>query len=553
MAGNIEKTLVLKDGFSSAFQKLIDAAEESVEAVGETEESLDDLASAAEMWQQVVTYMGQENLRTIGSLENLRDAFGYVMNEIQDNGPLAEMAYESLTRAMEKNGVKWTKAAYGMNDASLLAKHSIEDLARKGFLQYKRAADDATKASTRFGRSQSSLARRLLRLGATFFTLRKIIAMFRKTLEAAPDKIVKPFQDIQDTMRRLTMGPFLAALDAMGGPLNRLNSVLNSPAGQRFAAGLERVGYFIGQIIGGVINLGSSIMTWLGDHSQQVIIGLSIALAILAAAFVVANASALPLMLLVGALIMIFYALGAAAVEMGITVQDVLGAIGEGVGVLYAFVYNIIADIWNVIAAFAEFFGNVFNNPIAEIKALFLELGNFILGVLGSIANAIDAVFGSNLSGAVSTFLGGLQTKVQNKINDLHAQNPDRFSLDRMSKIDANVKKQEFGGKFRELGGLGGLGGGYGAQLKDINRNTGSAAKSAKSIADKLNEEDLKALIDVAEQKFISKINLSHSTPVINVNGQNTGNTEADRQALADALSRMLVEQVSAGSTYYPW
>ena len=62
----------------------------------------------------------------------------------------------------------------------------------------------------------------------------------------------------------------------------------------------------------------------------------------------------------------------------------------------YAFGYNLIADIWNFIATFAEFFANVFVDPIGSIERLFLGLADSVLGGLETIANAIDAVFGSS-------------------------------------------------------------------------------------------------------------------------------------------------------------
>ena len=75
----------------------------------------------------------------------------------------------------------------------------------------------------------------------------------------------------------------------------------------------------------------------------------------------------------------------------------------------------------------------------------------------------------------------------------------------------------------------------------------GSAGAIEKSLG--LAEEDLKSLVDVAEQRYVNRINLTSQTPVININGANTGNTQADRQRLADQLRDVLLEQMSAGSS----
>lgn len=79
--------------------------------------------------------------------------------------------------------------------------------------------------------------------------------------------------------------------------------------------------------------------------------------------------------------------------------------------------------------------------------------------------------------------------------------------------------------------------------LGEIAGGVGSIEKSV-SMA----EEDIKSLVDIAERKYINQINLTSQTPVINVTGQNTGNTAADRTNLANALRDILIEQVASGS-----
>lgn len=63
-----------------------------------------------------------------------------------------------------------------------------------------------------------------------------------------------------------------------------------------------------------------------------------------------------------------------------------------------------------------------------------------------------------------------------------------------------------------------------------------------------MSDEDIKALVDVAERRYVNNINLTSQTPVINVNGANTGRTAQDRRALADAIEQILLEQWASGS-----
>lgn len=81
-------------------------------------------------------------------------------------------------------------------------------------------------------------------------------------------------------------------------------------------------------------------------------------------------------------------------------------------------------------------------------------------------------------------------------------------------------------------------------QVQDIGGSVGSIAKSIDAT-----QEDIKSLVDVAERRYVNNINLTAQTPVINVNGQNTGRTAADRQNLANAIRDVLLEQMSSGSS----
>ena len=65
-------------------------------------------------------------------------------------------------------------------------------------------------------------------------------------------------------------------------------------------------------------------------------------------------------------------------------------------------------------------------------------------------------------------------------------------------------------------------------QVEGIGGSVGNIEKSIDAT-----QEDIKSLVDVAERRYVNNINLTAQTPVINVNGQNTGRTAADRQNLA--------------------
>lgn len=97
------------------------------------------------------------------------------------------------------------------------------------------------------------------------------------------------------------------------------------------------------------------------------------------------------------------------------------------------------------------------------------------------------------------------------------------------------------------IGGSGGIGGTVGGIGDSVGGSLGSDVGAIKKEV-AMSEEDLKSLVDMAERKYVNEINLNAQTPVITVNGQNTGNTKEDRKALANAIRDILVEQASSAS-----
>ena len=78
--------------------------------------------------------------------------------------------------------------------------------------------------------------------------------------------------------------------------------------------------------------------------------------------------------------------------------------------------------------------------------------------------------------------------------------------------------------------------------LGDISKNVKGIKKSVD-----LSNEDVKMLVDVAARRYVNQVNLTSQTPVITINGQNTGNTKEDMAALESMLKTVLAEQWAAG------
>ena len=183
-------------------------------------------------------------------------------------------------------------------------------------------------------------------------------------------------------------------------------------------------------------------------------------------------------------------------------------------------------------------------------------MADTILGILESIASAIDTLFGTGLASAVSGLRGrlgdwansfGEATVWREPINasDLH--------LERMEYGDAWNKGYDWGSNF-SIGDVLGLGNipeisiptytpasSLLGDIGDIGKNTGKTAGNTSALKDAVDmtNEDLKMLVDMAERQYVAQVNLTAQSPVINITGQNTGNTADDRAAMADAIKRV--------------
>ncbi|MFR1035888.1 MAG: tape measure protein [Acutalibacteraceae bacterium] len=287
------------------------------------------------------------------------------------------------------------------------------------------------------------------------------------------------------------------------------------------------------------------------------------------------------IIILIIALIALFYAAVAAVNKFAGTSVSATGIIcgvfmvaAAFIGNLFVALINFVIDIfvvlWNFIAAFANFFGNVFNDPVGAIARLFFDLVDTVLSLLQSLASAIDTIFGSNLAGAVqgwrdslggwvdSTFGQGEEIMAKLNAEDLHL---DRFeyssawdagysfgegidesiaNFDPSSLFDTNVPGAgdyaDLSGYGSDLGGLGGIGSG----VDDIAGNTGAIADSMD-----ITEEDLKYLRDIAEQEAVNRFTTAEIS--VDMSGmQNTVNNGMDLDGVISGLTEGVNEAIDS-------
>ena len=279
-------------------------------------------------------------------------------------------------------------------------------------------------------------------------------------------------------------------------------------------------------------------------QAVQAALGSAAAAGIHMASWAVAN---WPILLLValfaGALI--------AAQQFGIGMQEVGGWVGQVFGMTYAVGYNVFATLWNVIASFAEFFANVFNDPVAAIAHLFSNALDTILSMVETAAGAIDALTGSHLQGAVSGFRG----KLSGWVDDTFGENA--IQIKRMANLDIGATAAEWGNYGSNLGSkldnldldIGKLAGSFNDLDLSGGNNIDKVAKVGKvgKVDDiKLSDEDLKIYRDLAERRYMNKIELKTLAPEINVSIPESAGGNLTADDVTDYIRKMLIEQMNS-------
>lgn len=257
-------------------------------------------------------------------------------------------------------------------------------------------------------------------------------------------------------------------------------------------------------------------------------------------------------------LVAAFYAGIAAVNHFAGTSISATGIITGAFATLGAFVFNgVLVPLQNGFAAFVNFLANIFTNHLAAVKIAFYDMAITVMQYLQNIAQGLEGLL-NKIPGVTVDLTSGVNATVTKLQRDRHYEKwasgytevvkPwENFDLGKAYNAGhdwgANLNLSTVMG-----GGSGSLEIPQAADVKDllgnIDKNTGKIAKTVD-----LSDEQIKMLVDVAERKYVNNVNLTSQTPMITVQGQNTGSTEKDARNLADTLRDVLVDLMNAGST----
>ena len=231
--------------------------------------------------------------------------------------------------------------------------------------------------------------------------------------------------------------------------------------------------------------------------------------------------------------------------------------------------------LWYAIQNFAGLIGLKFvelgynvADAVGAMKVMVLtiiqEMVNGAIDLINGFTSAINQILGTSIEAIdhvtfAATAAAEFEVEKQNRADDLARRQAEyeqavadrdaaleQMKADRLA--DHAARQEEISKRQAAGANAGASPDEYGPQTEE---NTASTAASAGNIEKSLDiaEEELKNLVDMAERQYVNKINLTAQSPVITINGQNTGNTAADRQRLADTLRDVLLEQIAAGSS----
>lgn len=287
--------------------------------------------------------------------------------------------------------------------------------------------------------------------------------------------------------------------------------------------------------------------------------------------------AACPITWIIGAVILLvaaFYAGVAAVNHFAGTSVSATGAIVGAISVAGAFIGNIFIAIWNLLIgiivdvtnaciSFGEFFAIFLINPGIAIKNLFLDIANFAVGVLQSLAKVIDTIFGCNLANTVGNWadhINDIKTKTLEKGIELKRYNKEELQFDRLSysksfdkgynigKGIADKASNLFSGFKPELNTLGeGLGdGGYNYEPYGGAGNPATVKGAGKngSVNVTLEDEDVDYLRQLAERDYVARISQNTLAPNIHVEFTGDINQTADVDVVAGRITQIMRDEI---------
>lgn len=208
---------------------------------------------------------------------------------------------------------------------------------------------------------------------------------------------------------------------------------------------------------------------------------------------------------------------------------------------------NTIIPLQNGFAMFANFIGNLFNDPVAAVKVLFYDMALTVLGYITNMASGIETIINKipgvtvDLTSGLDNFYAKLES-AQKKVKD------EAGWVEYVKKMDYIDYSKAAGAGYRFGEGLADKvsgffdGSAYG-NFDDIMAGVGDIAANTGKIADEVHiaDEDLQFFRDVAEMRYIQ--NFVTLTPTVSMSASIS--EKVDVNGVIQKIEQVLKEEIA--------
>lgn len=389
---------------------------------------------------------------------------------------------------------------------------------------------------------------------------------------------------------------------AFGEVFEKLNTMLNSESGQQMINGITAAIYMAADAANDLLDSAAAVYNFISDNWQfigpiiggvaaafiayNVVLGVTNAIIAVSKLLHAAHAAAMalesgvtfaataaqhgfnaallacPITWIVAGivvLIAVFYAGIAAVNHFAGTSISATGLIGAAFGVLIAFLYNtFVFPLQTWFALLGNFVGNVFNDPVAAVKVLFLDMATACLDYILKMAQGIEDIINKipgvevSITSGLENFKSGLEEKSKS-IKDQSGWKEYIKNPELMDYVEAAKKGYDMGAGIEDK--LGGLlkgfnpepfGGGDDFSQFATASNPANVKGTGKGGAVKVeNEEDIEWLRKLAERDYVARVAQNTLAPSIRVEFSGPITQTADVNGVAAHIGNILKEQIA--------
>lgn len=347
-------------------------------------------------------------------------------------------------------------------------------------------------------------------------------------------------------------------LKAFSGLMEKINKLINTEGFQNFINGViagfssaaQGAEWLVDAIINGWDTIGPILGLITGVYLVAMIVKLWAMVPPLIAQAIAWLSIYWPILLIIG---IIAIAISAAR-QFGVSWEDILGFVGGIIGTFAAAFYNQFVNIWNFIAAFINFFGNVFRDPVTAIDILIMDLVDNVLGHVETMVKGIEDLINLipgveiDITSGLSNFRDNIAEKVS-KLKDESGYVEYAKKKDYMDYSEGFTMGGEFAKKTYSnfAGAIDNL------TNKTEEKGTGYDPTVVKGIGSggklevDMSKEDLQYLRDIAEREYINKFSTATLAPNVTIKFGNI-HKEADANQVAGRIKKILQEEIATAA-----